>query len=196
MSRRIDPDDVHDLVRGCTSGDGAARRAFQERYGKDIYNFPVKIYGVPADRAADFYVYVFERDRIFTRMRTFEGRNGIQFRTFLAYYVLRSLFLEWQRGNRELDTVSLNEDGGPGSRAEDGDEAPASTPVARWRTRSLFGNLSSGPEAALALGAPAHARRCPSAREGLASITAGHDCAPRRGGGGAARAGCGARQVA
>ena len=42
-------------------------------------------------------------------MRTFEGRNGIQFRTFLAYYVLRSLFLEWQRGNRELDTVSLSD---------------------------------------------------------------------------------------
>ena len=51
-----------------------------------------------------------EADRIFTRMRTFEGRNGIQFRTFLAYYVLRSLFLEWQRGTRELDTESLGDD--------------------------------------------------------------------------------------
>ena len=109
MGRRTDPDDVHDLVRACAAGDAAARRAFQERYGQDIYNFPVKIYGVPAERAVDFYVYVFERDRIFTRMRTFEGRNGIQFRTFLAYYVLRSLFLEWQRGNRELDTVSLSD---------------------------------------------------------------------------------------
>src|SRR5262249_8660748 len=89
--------------------DPAARQTFQERYGQDIYNFPVKIYGVPADRAVDFYVYVFERDRIFIRMRTFEGRNGIQFRTFLAYYVLRSLFLEWQRGNRELDTGSLTD---------------------------------------------------------------------------------------
>src|SRR5262245_23504458 len=133
MKRRMDPDDVHELVRGCTAGDGAARRAFQERYGKDIYNFPVKIYGVPADRAADFYVYVFERDRIFNRMRTFEGRNGIQFRTFLAYYVLRSLFLEWQRGNRELDTVSLGDDGVPAEPGGDGDaldEAPTSTTVA------------------------------------------------------------------
>jgi RNA polymerase sigma factor (sigma-70 family) len=110
MGRRANPDDVRDLVRACTSGDGTARGAFQERYGPDIYNFPVKIYGVGAERAGDFYVYVFERDRIFTRMRTFEGRNGIQFRTFLAYYVLRSLFLEWQRGNRELDTVSLSGD--------------------------------------------------------------------------------------
>src|SRR6516165_413695 len=109
MRRRSEADDVSDLVRACAAADPIARHAFQERFGQDIYNFPVKIYGVPADRAVDFYVYVFERDRIFTRMRTFEGRNGIQFRTFLAYYVLRSLFLEWQRGNRELDTVSLSD---------------------------------------------------------------------------------------
>jgi len=110
MRGRPDPDDVRELVRGCAAGDGAARRAFQDRFGEDVYNFPVKIYGVSAERAADFYVYVFEADRIFTRMRTFEGRNGIQFRTFLAYYVLRSLFIEWQRGSRELDTVSLGDD--------------------------------------------------------------------------------------
>jgi hypothetical protein len=82
MRGRPDPDDVRELVRGCAAGDGAARRAFQDRFGEDVYNFPVKIYGVSAERAADFYVYVFEADRIFTRMRTFEGRNGIQFRTF------------------------------------------------------------------------------------------------------------------
>jgi RNA polymerase sigma factor (sigma-70 family) len=110
MRGRPDPDDVRELVRGCAAGDGTARRTFQDRFGEDVYNFPVKIYGVSAERAADFYVYVFEADRIFTRMRTFEGRNGIQFRTFLAYYVLRSLFLEWQRGSRELDTVSLGDD--------------------------------------------------------------------------------------
>jgi len=134
MRRRIDPDDIRDLVRACAAADAAARRSFQERYGEDIYNFPVKIYGVPTERAVDFYVYVFERDRIFTRMRTFEGRNGIQFRTFLAYYVLRSLFLEWQRGNRELDTVSLSDhhpgtdegDSGPGNASE----APGDPPEA------------------------------------------------------------------
>jgi len=110
MRGRPEPDDVRELVRSCAAGDGAARRAFQDRWGEDVYNFPVKIYGMSAERAADFYVYVFEGDRLFTRMRTFEGRNGIQFRTFLAYYVLRSLFLEWQRGSRELDTVSLGDD--------------------------------------------------------------------------------------
>jgi RNA polymerase sigma factor (sigma-70 family) len=113
MAERSDPDDVLDLVRACASGDAAARRAFQDRYAEDIYNFPVKIYRVPADLAADFYVYVFERDRIFIRLRSFEGRNRIQFRTFLAYYVLRSLFLEWQRGRRELETVPLGDTARP-----------------------------------------------------------------------------------
>jgi RNA polymerase sigma factor (sigma-70 family) len=113
MTAESDPDDVLDLVRACASGDSGARRAFQDRYGEDIYNFPLKIYRVSADLAADFYVYVFERDRIFTRLRTFEGRNQIQFRTFLAYYVLRSLFLEWQRGRRELETVPLGDGDSP-----------------------------------------------------------------------------------
>ena len=101
-------DDALALVRACADGDVAARQRFQERFAEDIYNFPIKIYGLPPDKAADFYVYVFEGDRIFTRMRTFEGRGGIQLRTFLAYHVLRALFLDWQRGEHELDTVSLH----------------------------------------------------------------------------------------
>jgi len=103
-----DLEDARDLVRACADGDPRARRAFQERFAEDVYNFPVKIYGLPPDKAADFYIYAFERDRIFTRLRTFEGRAGMQLRTFLSYHVLRALFLDWQRGNRELDTVSLS----------------------------------------------------------------------------------------
>lgn len=105
-------DSVHDdpvaLVRACAAGDVEARRRFQERFAEDVYNFPVKIYGLPPDKAADFYVYAFERDRIFARLKTFEGRGGIQLRTFLAYHVLRALFLDWQRTDRELETVSLH----------------------------------------------------------------------------------------
>jgi hypothetical protein len=76
-------------------------------------------------------------------MRTFEGRNGIQFRTFLAYYVLRSLFLEWQRGNRELDTVSLSDthvgggEGPPGAAVDcstSGEEPPDEEVSAVWAT--------------------------------------------------------------
>jgi RNA polymerase sigma factor (sigma-70 family) len=103
-----DLDDARELVRKCADGDPRARRVFQERFAEDVYNFPVKIYGLPEDKAADFYVYAFERDRIFARLKTFEGRAGMQLRTFLSFHVLRALFLDWQRGNRELDTVSLS----------------------------------------------------------------------------------------
>lgn len=110
MALTADPlsEDPVALVRACADGDVEARRRFQERFAEDVYNFPVKIYGLPPDKAADFYVYAFERDRIFARLKTFEGRGGIQLRTFLAYHVLRALFLDWQRTDRELETVSLH----------------------------------------------------------------------------------------
>ena len=110
MARPADSvlDDPVALVRACADGDVEARRRFQERFAEDVYNFPVKIYGLPPDKAADFYVYAFERDRIFARLKTFEGRGGIQLRTFLAYHVLKALFLDWQRTDRELETVSLH----------------------------------------------------------------------------------------
>jgi RNA polymerase sigma factor (sigma-70 family) len=100
--------DILSLLHACGAGDVQARSTFQQEYGEDIYNFPVKIYGLPVESAGDFYVYVFEKDRIFTRLRTFEGRNHIQFRTFLSYYALKDLFLEWRRGFKELETISLN----------------------------------------------------------------------------------------
>jgi RNA polymerase sigma factor (sigma-70 family) len=100
--------DILDLIRACVVGDGQARRTFQDEYGEDIYNFPVKIYGLPLEKAGDFYVYAFGKDRIFKRIRTFAGRNNIQFRTFLSYYVLKDLFLEWRRTVKELETISLN----------------------------------------------------------------------------------------
>ncbi len=100
--------EILELIQACASGDPAARRQFQDEYGEDIYNFPVKIYRLPLDEAGDFYLYVFENDRIFTRMATFAGRNNIQFRTFLSYYVLKHLFLEWRRTQKEVDTVSLS----------------------------------------------------------------------------------------
>lgn len=100
--------EILELIQACAAGDLTARRQFQDEYGEDIYNFPVKIYRLPLDEAGDFYLYVFENDRIFTRMATFAGRNNIQFRTFLSYYVLKHLFLEWRRTQKEVDTVSLS----------------------------------------------------------------------------------------
>ena len=99
--------DIREFFQACAAGDLAARRQFQEEFAEDIYNFPVKIYGATVDVAGDFYVYAFERDRIFSRLKTFEGRNSIQFRTFLSYYVLKHLFLEWRRTQKEVETISL-----------------------------------------------------------------------------------------
>ena len=110
--------DIPEFIQSCIAGDTASRRQFQDDYGEDIYNFPVKICGATADDAGEFYVYVFAEDRIFTRMRSFEGRNGIQFRTFLSYYVLKHLFLEWRRTRKELHTISLQSPVG----SEDGAE--------------------------------------------------------------------------
>lgn len=110
---------VREFLHACASGDTAARRHFQEQYGEDIYNFPVKIYGTPLEEAGDYYLYVFDRDRIFLRLKTFAGHKSIQFRTFLSYYVLKHLFLEWRRTCKEINTISLQtplEDANDGNR--------------------------------------------------------------------------------
>jgi RNA polymerase sigma factor (sigma-70 family) len=145
---RIEIDEVLAWVAACADGDTEARREFQDRFAADIYNFPVKIYGVPAEKAADFYVYVFERDRIFSRLRSFEGRGGMQLRTFLAFHVLRGLFLDWQRTERELETVSLSQPLG-GDAAERtledvvaGDVEPEETPeITGGRAAAIWASL-------------------------------------------------------
>jgi RNA polymerase sigma factor (sigma-70 family) len=101
----------HDLkacIDGCVRGDPDARTVFQETYGALIYTFPIRIFHVQEEEAGDFYLYVFEKERIFKRIRSFEGRNAMQFETYLSYYVLRDLFLEWVRTTERLDTVSLD----------------------------------------------------------------------------------------
>jgi DNA-directed RNA polymerase specialized sigma24 family protein len=110
---------VREFLHACASGDTVARRHFQEQYGEDIYHFPVKIYGTPLEEAGDYYLYVFDQDRIFIRLKTFAGHKSIQFRTFLSYYVLKHLFLEWRRTRKEIDMISLQtpiEDSSDGNR--------------------------------------------------------------------------------
>jgi RNA polymerase sigma factor (sigma-70 family) len=101
--------DIFALIRACAAGDATARRQFQDEYGKDIYYFPVKLHGLAPEKAGDFYVYVFDNDRIFTRLRSFDGRHGIQFRTFLSRFVLRSLFVDWLRTLKEVETVPVGD---------------------------------------------------------------------------------------
>lgn len=96
---------AQELIRRCLSGDAQAAREFQECYGELIYGFPMRVYRVPPEDAGDFYVFAFDRGRIFRRVRTFEGRAP--FRAYLLGFVLDDLVLEWKRGSRELETVSM-----------------------------------------------------------------------------------------
>jgi RNA polymerase sigma factor (sigma-70 family) len=117
--------DIFALIRACEDGDATARYQFQDEYGEDIYYFPVKLYGLPLDEAGDFYVYVFDKDRIFTRLRTFQGRANIKFRTFLSFFVLKSLFFDWLRTVKEPDMSSPLD---PDTKAEE--PSSPETPVA------------------------------------------------------------------
>src|SRR5687768_12290361 len=77
-------------------------------YGALIYTFPRRIYRLSEEEGTDFFLYVFERERIYKRLQTFEGRNMIQFETYLSYYVLRTLFLDWRRSTERAEFVSLD----------------------------------------------------------------------------------------
>lgn len=106
---RLDPLDeareAQELISRCLSGDVEAARRFQAVYGELIYGYPMRVYRVPPDEAGDFYVFAFERGRIFRRVRTYEGRAP--FRAYLLGFVLDDLVLEWKRGVREIETVSI-----------------------------------------------------------------------------------------
>jgi len=99
--------ELRQVVKSCLEDNRAARVHFQNLFGEFIYNYPMKMFRFPNDRAADFYIYVFDNDRIFKRLASFEGRNGAHFRTYLGGFVLRDLFLEWRRGRKEPETVSF-----------------------------------------------------------------------------------------
>ncbi len=105
MEALSEAQETRDLIRRCLSGDREAAATFQERYGELIYGYPIRVYRVPPDEAGDFYVFAFDRGRIFRRVRTFEGRAP--FRAYLLGFVLDDLVLEWKRGVREIETVSL-----------------------------------------------------------------------------------------
>jgi DNA-directed RNA polymerase specialized sigma24 family protein len=94
-----------DLIGRCLAGDAQAAAEFQATYGELIYGYPVRVYRTAAEDAGDFYVFAFDRGRIFRRLRTFEGRAPL--RAYLLGFVLDDLVLEWKRGQREIETISL-----------------------------------------------------------------------------------------
>ena len=104
-----DPDsaasEARELISRCLAGEPEATRRFQQCYGELIYGYPMRVYRIPTEQAADFYVFAFDGGRIFRRLRTFEGRAPL--RAYLLGFVLDNLVLEWKRGEREIETVSI-----------------------------------------------------------------------------------------
>ena len=98
--------DTLELIGRCLAGDAQAATQFQETYGEIIYGFPIRVYRTPPEDAGDFYVFAFDRGRIFRRLRTFEGRAPL--RAYLLGFVLDDLVLEWKRGQREIETVPID----------------------------------------------------------------------------------------
>lgn len=135
----LEPYQVKELTVSCLRGNTDARRRFQDLFGESIYHYPAKMFGLPKDRVADFFIYAFDNDRIFKRLGSFEGRNEAHIKTYLHSYVLRDLFLEWQRGLKDLETISLDgvgADSGAGgeeaifkTRIEDGQSSDGFSPT-------------------------------------------------------------------
>ena len=93
------------LIGDCLAGDPQAVQRFQQEYGELIYGYPIRVYRTPSEDAGDFYVFAFQNGRIFRRLRTFEGRAPL--RAYLLGFVLDDLVLEWKRGERKVETVSI-----------------------------------------------------------------------------------------
>src|SRR5271169_2747325 len=93
------------LIGRCLAGDPEAVKQFQQKHGELIYGYPIRVYRTPAEDAGDFYVFAFQDGRIFRRLRTFEGRAPL--RAYLLGFVLDDLVLEWKRGERKVETVSI-----------------------------------------------------------------------------------------
>lgn len=85
---------LKDLLSLCLESDESALKRFQDTFGEDIYNFPMKVHRLEKEMTAEFYCYCFDKGRIFKRLMTFEGRCNL--RTY-QYLVLKDLFTEWFR---------------------------------------------------------------------------------------------------
>jgi hypothetical protein len=98
------------LVADCLAGDAAARARFQAQFAGLIYRFADCAGGIGQEESGDFYLYLFDSDRLFRRLRSYEGRASLG--PFLRGFVLPDLFKQFQEmtKKRALDTVSLDSD--------------------------------------------------------------------------------------
>lgn len=100
------------LVLACLAGDAVARARFQERFGPLIYRFVRAAGGGAGVEAGDFYVYLFEDDRLYRRLRSFEGRASLE--PFLRGFVLPDLWKKFYAAVKKesLETVSIDSEYG------------------------------------------------------------------------------------
>ena len=98
------------LVADCLVGDAAAQARFQAEFGGLIYRFADCAGGTGREESGDFYLYLFDSDRLFRRLRSYEGRASLG--PFLRGFVLPDLFKQFieMTKKRALDTVSLDSD--------------------------------------------------------------------------------------
>lgn len=98
------------LVVECLAGDAAARRRFQEQFGPLIYRFVGYAARGTSVEPGDFYVYLFDKDRLYRRLRSYEGWASLG--PFLRGYALPELFKQFEAMNQRaiLDTISLDTD--------------------------------------------------------------------------------------
>ena len=127
--------EARELIRRCLSGNPEAVKQFQQRYGELIYGYPIRVYRTPAEDAGDFYVFAFEDGRIFRRLRSYEGRAPL--RAYLLGFVLDDLVLEWKRGERKIETVSIEGMGELPDAGTASGAAPAAAPARAAQHPSL-----------------------------------------------------------
>jgi DNA-directed RNA polymerase specialized sigma24 family protein len=133
-----DPEGVR-LVAECLAGDRAARVRFQERFGPFLYRF-ARCMGGPPVEPGDFYVFLFEDDRLYRRLRTFEGRAHLE--PYLQGFVLPDLLKRFHavRKKEALDTISLDTDCVQEPADPSGEQG--AQPPGERRHVDLFGQLS------------------------------------------------------
>jgi hypothetical protein len=97
------------LVALCVAGDSAARTRFQDTFGPFIYRF-AEYMGRGRIEPGDFYIYLFENDRLYWRLASYKGVAPLA--AFLRGYALPDMFrqFELKMRRRTIDTVSLDSD--------------------------------------------------------------------------------------
>jgi DNA-directed RNA polymerase specialized sigma24 family protein len=129
------------LVDLCVAGDEQARRRFQEQFAPLVYRFADRCAGSRAVEGGDFYLYLFDDDRLFLRLRGYRGAASLE--PFLRGYVLPDLLNQFlvMRARKSLDTVSLDSDCDASAVAASEDDATKESDADRHADGELLGRL-------------------------------------------------------